>query len=99
MSLRTIRGQEIELYPATAAMRVEKREHGRTYRLCQILPPVPQRFQWVRLDNIREIPSEERDRLRRTPRPQSSRKIASMAEGRIEVPTQDKSQDQSRKAA
>jgi len=99
VSLRTSRGQEIELYPATAAMRVEKREHGRIYRLCQILPAVPQRIEWVRLDNIVELTQEERDRLRRTPRPQSSRKSASRADGRIEVPTQDKSQDQSRKAA
>lgn len=93
MSLRTIRGQEIELYPASAAIGVEKREHGRTYRLCQILPASPQRFEWIRLDHIAELPKSELERRRRTPRPQSSKKSAGMAEGRIETPAQEQSQD------
>lgn len=92
MSLRTIRGQEIALYPA-GTVQTEKREHGRTYRLCQILPPVPQKFEWVRIDNITELPSEERDRLRRTPKPDAIKR--SQAESRA----QEQDESQSRKAA
>lgn len=93
--MRTIRGQEIELYPATAAMSVEKRERGRTYRLCQILPASPQRLEWIRVDNIAELPKSEIERLRRTPRPDAIKR------SRVESPPQDQDQDQdqSRKAA
>jgi hypothetical protein len=85
MSLKTVRGQEIALYPASTTVQTERKEHGRTYRLCQILPASPQRFEWVRLDNIIELPSEERDRLRRTPRPQSSSDWLKEIGGQIEI--------------
>lgn len=91
MSLRTINRQEIELYPANASVEVEKREHGRTYRQCQVMPPVPQRFEWIRLDHIAELPAKEREPLRRTPRPDAIKR--SQAES---LPLD---QDQSRKAA
>lgn len=89
MRLRTSRGQEIALYPASAAIGVEKLEHGRTYRLCQILPASPQRFEWIRLDHIAELPKSELERRRRTPRPDAIKR------SQAESPAQ----DQSRKAA
>lgn len=30
-------------------------EHGRRYRLCQILPAVPQRLEWINEANIQAV--------------------------------------------
>jgi hypothetical protein len=53
MRFRTKKGQAIEPYTgACPTFPVTKEENGRKYKLCQILPPIPQRFEWVNVGNI-----------------------------------------------
>lgn len=50
---RTRNGQSIEPYRAQhPEFSTAKIEHGRRYRLCQILPAAPQRLEWVNEANI-----------------------------------------------
>lgn len=51
----TKNGQAIEPYAhAAPGFQTVKIENGSRYRLCQILPAIPQRFEWVNESNIRE---------------------------------------------
>jgi hypothetical protein len=54
---KTVNGTPIERYHSqphpAGAMSVTKIEQGKRYRLCQIMPPIPQRFEWINEGNIR----------------------------------------------
>lgn len=47
----TVKGQEIFPVPMTA----DTVSNGMTYRYYQLSPPLPQRFEWIRLDHVKEI--------------------------------------------
>jgi hypothetical protein len=52
-TFRTKNGQAIQPYTgACKDFPVTKTEGDRTYKLCQILPPIPQRFEWINANNI-----------------------------------------------
>lgn len=53
----TTKGQAIVPYsplPHFNPARVTHAEGGHSYRLCQVMPPIPQRLEWIRTDHIRE---------------------------------------------
>lgn len=61
VSYKTRNGQEIDpLCGCNKDFKTRKTEGQRSYRLVQILPPVPQRFEWVNEDNIVEVREGER---------------------------------------
>jgi len=52
--LETLNGQRIvPLMPAQLDYR-DTFAGKECYRLCQLMPPVPQRFEWINVRNIRE---------------------------------------------
>jgi hypothetical protein len=54
--LETLNGQRIQpLLPAQLDYRNGYRGSQECYRLCQILPVVPQRLEWINVKNIREV--------------------------------------------
>lgn len=48
--LRPYHSQHLGQEPHLATV---KRENGKLYRLYQIMPPIPQRFEWINEGNVR----------------------------------------------
>lgn len=54
----TRNGIEVQPYrplpwPKSGPMNVHRTEGERQYRLCQVLPPLPQRFEWINEANLK----------------------------------------------